>query len=207
MTGFEQTRPNLRPHPFETCHSFCGVRRCCPATARGCADGGPGRLLAPGARKRAAGVSPTALHLRGRVDWIRTSDLSVPNRALYQAEPQPVAGEYSLADFLPRANQFLSPRRAQPFRRALGAGGLRRGDALAERKRAGARARYLCRRGRPAAREATPRPRPTPDTGRVPQARGCYEGERRPRRRRSRQARSRGRRSRRALRQARSNSA
>ena len=25
----------------------------------------------------------------GRVDWIRTSDLSVPNRALYQAEPQP----------------------------------------------------------------------------------------------------------------------
>src|SRR5262245_62270590 len=26
----------------------------------------------------------------GRGDWIRTSDLSVPNRALYQAEPRPV---------------------------------------------------------------------------------------------------------------------
>src|SRR5678815_845201 len=25
----------------------------------------------------------------GRGDWIRTSDLSVPNRALYQAEPRP----------------------------------------------------------------------------------------------------------------------
>lgn len=31
------------------------------------------------------------LHFNGRVDWIRTSDLSVPNRALYQAEPQPEA--------------------------------------------------------------------------------------------------------------------
>src|SRR5688572_28992971 len=28
----------------------------------------------------------------GRGDWIRTSDLSVPNRALYQAEPRPVKG-------------------------------------------------------------------------------------------------------------------
>ena len=26
----------------------------------------------------------------GRGDWIRTNDLSVPNRALYQAEPRPV---------------------------------------------------------------------------------------------------------------------
>ena len=25
----------------------------------------------------------------GRVDWIRTSDLPVPNRTLYQAEPRP----------------------------------------------------------------------------------------------------------------------
>ena len=32
---------------------------------------------------------PVGLLSNGRGDWIRTSGLSVPNRALYQAEPRP----------------------------------------------------------------------------------------------------------------------
>jgi hypothetical protein len=32
--------------------------------------------------------------VNGRGDWIRTNDLSVPNRALYQAEPRPVMNAY-----------------------------------------------------------------------------------------------------------------
>ena len=36
------------------------------------------------------GVDSRFRRKNGRVDWIWTSDLSVPNRALYQAEPQPV---------------------------------------------------------------------------------------------------------------------
>ena len=33
--------------------------------------------------------SEFVIEVGGRGDWIRTSDLSVPNRALYQAEPRP----------------------------------------------------------------------------------------------------------------------
>src|SRR6185436_19942464 len=41
-------------------------------------------------------VSRAFLRSSGRGDWIRTSGLSVPNRALYQAEPRPE--ESSLPD-------------------------------------------------------------------------------------------------------------
>ena len=45
---------------------------------------GPSRL--PGSPDR---DDRTECEGDGRGDWIRTSDLSVPNRALYQAEPRP----------------------------------------------------------------------------------------------------------------------
>ena len=44
--------------------------------------------------KRRKARAKRAFRLRsGRGDWIRTSDLSVPNRALYQAEPRPEAAK------------------------------------------------------------------------------------------------------------------
>ena len=42
-----------------------------------------------GRKGRSIVVRPNASAGIGRGDWIRTSDLSVPNRALYQAEPRP----------------------------------------------------------------------------------------------------------------------
>jgi hypothetical protein len=48
----------------------------------------------------------------GRGDWIRTSDLSVPNRALYQAEPRP---EHKESAVRPTRTplRYRPPRRAQ----------------------------------------------------------------------------------------------
>ena len=41
----------------------------------------------------------------GRGDWIRTSDLSVPNRALYQAEPRPAVAVDALRTALDRSDE------------------------------------------------------------------------------------------------------
>src|SRR5213593_2217497 len=52
--------------------------------------------------------SPAALRLLdGRGDWIRTSDLPVPNRTLYQAEPRP--DTTTRLSFQPQFTRFLGP--------------------------------------------------------------------------------------------------
>src|ERR1700730_17571018 len=43
----------------------------------------------------------------GRGDWIRTSDLPVPNRTLYQAEPRPDISTH--LPFQPQCTRFLGP--------------------------------------------------------------------------------------------------
>ena len=45
--------------------------------------------------------------LDGRGDWIRTSDLPVPNRTLYQAEPRPDIT--TRLPFQPPFTRFLGP--------------------------------------------------------------------------------------------------
>src|SRR5262245_15859236 len=60
--------------------------------------------------------SPRMLDFVGRGDWIRTSGLSVPNRALYQAEPRP-DGDSSL----PRNGRAASGRPESNWLRVSGA--------------------------------------------------------------------------------------
>ena len=47
-----------------------------------------------------SGLRILGLRKSGRGDWIRTNDLSVPNRALYQAEPRPEMKPYDSRAFV-----------------------------------------------------------------------------------------------------------
>jgi hypothetical protein len=78
-----------RTRPQEFCAGIMRIARGQGCQARG---GLPRSPLAKGSTKMITTNRPTdskSKNERGRDDWIRTSDLCVPNAALYQAEPRP----------------------------------------------------------------------------------------------------------------------
>ena len=72
--------------------SGCASRRSCSGRTFSPASTSPLGGSNPHSCRNAKGTPRGALRISGRGERIRTSDLSVPNRALYQAEPRPDEG-------------------------------------------------------------------------------------------------------------------
>ena len=66
-----------------------------------------------GKKKKVRDFKPLTCDFSGRDDWIRTSGLTVPNRARYQTAPRPEAQEHIVADYSALAYLIREPTQSR----------------------------------------------------------------------------------------------